>query len=106
MSGFNGIAIEADATAYAQRDAQFVMNVHARWDAAIDDQRCIAWAREFFDASAPYATGGVYINFMTEEEGDRVEAAYGAGYQRLVQLKEKYDPGNLFRLNQNIKPVA
>ncbi len=98
--------IEADATAYAQRDAQFVMNVHARWEAATDDQRCIAWAREFFDASAPYATGGVYINFMTEEEGDRVVAAYGAGYQRLVALKEKYDPGNLFRLNQNIKPVA
>ncbi len=98
--------IDADATAYAQRDAQFVLNVHTRWEAAQDDQRCIAWAREFFDASAPYATGGVYINFMTEEEGDRVTAAYGAGYQRLVQLKEKYDPGNLFRLNQNIKPAA
>ena len=98
--------IAVDATAYAQRDAQFVLNVHARWESATDDQRCIAWAREFFDASAPYATGGVYINFMTEEEGDRVAAAYGAGYQRLIQLKEKYDPGNLFRLNQNIKPVA
>lgn len=97
--------IAADATAYAQRDAQFVLNVHARWEAAADDQRCIAWARDFFDASAPYATGGVYINFMTEEEGDRVAAAYGAGYQRLIRLKEKYDPGNLFRLNQNIKPI-
>ena len=98
--------IKTNATAYAQRDAQFVMNVHARWESATDDQRCISWAREFFDASAPYATGGVYINFMTEEEGDRVEAAYGTGYQRLVQLKEKYDPGNLFRLNQNIKPAT
>ncbi len=96
--------IAADATAYAQRDAQFVLNVHTRWEGAKDDQRCIDWAREFFDASAPYATGGVYINFMTEEEGDRVTAAYGAGYQRLARLKEKYDPGNLFRLNQNIKP--
>lgn len=98
--------IAVDATAYAQRDAQFVLNVHARWDNAEDDQRCVAWAREFFDASAPYATGGVYINFMTEEEGGRVEAAYGAGYQRLVELKEKYDPGNLFRMNQNIKPAS
>ena len=98
--------IATDATAYAQRDAQFVLNVHARWDAAADDQRCISWAREFFNASAPYATGGVYINFMTEEEGDRVAAAYGEGYQRLIQLKEKYDPGNLFRLNQNIKPAT
>jgi FAD/FMN-containing dehydrogenase len=96
--------IAADATAYAQRAAQFVLNVHARWEAAADDQRCIAWAREFFDASAPYATGGVYINFITEEEGDRIAAAYGPGFPRLVQLKEKYDPGNLFRLNQNIKP--
>ncbi len=98
--------IAADATAYAQRDAQFVLNVHARWDAPTEDQHCIAWAREFFEASAPYATGGVYINFMTEEEGDRITAAYGAGYDRLVALKEKYDPGNLFRMNQNIKPVA
>jgi len=98
--------IAADSTAYAQRDAQYVLNVHTRWDAAADDQRCIAWAREFFKASAPFATGGVYINFLTEEEGDRVAAAYGAGYQRLIQLKEKYDPGNLFRLNQNIKPVT
>ncbi|NIP48541.1 MAG: FAD-linked oxidase, partial [Gammaproteobacteria bacterium] len=98
--------VAVDATAYAQRDAQFVMNVHARWEAAKDDQKCINWAREFFNISAPYATGGVYINFMTAEEGDRVEAAYGAGYQRLIQLKEKYDPGNLFRLNQNIKPTT
>lgn len=98
--------IATNATAYAQRDAQFVLNVHARWEAAKDDQRCIAWAREFFDASAPYATGGVYINFMTEEEGDRVAAAYGECYQRLIELKQKYDPDNLFRLNQNIKPAT
>lgn len=96
----------ADATAYAQREAQFVLNVHARWESATDDQRCIAWAREFFDASAPFATGGVYINFLTEEEGSRIAAAYGPGYPRLVALKKKYDPENLFRLNQNIKPTA
>ena len=95
-----------DATAYAQRDARFVINVHARWDAASDDQRCIDWAREFFAASAPYATGGVYVNFMTAEEGDRVAAAYGDGHQRLARLKGQYDPGNLFRMNQNIKPGA
>jgi FAD/FMN-containing dehydrogenase len=106
MLGGETSRIAADATAYAQRDAQFVMNVHIRWMDAADDQRCIAWAREFFAAAAPYATGGVYINFMTEEEGDRIKAAYGAGYQRLVELKKKYDPGNLFRLNQNIKPTA
>ncbi len=106
MLGGETSRIAADATAYAQRAAQFVMNVHIRWMDAADDPRCISWAREFFAAAAPYATGGVYVNFMTEEEGDRVKAAYGPGYQRLVELKKKYDPGNLFRMNQNIKPTA
>ena len=58
----------ADATAYAHRDTQFVMNVHGRWDAPVDDQRCMRWARDFFNASAPYASGGVYVNFMTADE--------------------------------------
>lgn len=98
--------IDTDATAYRQRDAQFVLNVHARWEDPADDQRCIAWAREFFDATAPFASGGVYINFMTEEESDRIAAAYGPGYQRLVEVKNRYDPGNLLRLNQNIKPTV
>ena len=65
---------------------------------------CIAWAREFFQASAPYASAGAYVNFMTEEEGDRVAAVYGSNYERLVQLKNQYDPKNIFHLNQNIKP--
>ena len=51
------------------------------------------------------ATGGVYVNFMTDEEGARVQAAYGDSYDRLVQLKNKYDPTNFFRLNQNVKPA-
>ncbi len=96
----------ADATAYGQREAQFVLNVHARWESAAEDKGCVAWAREFFTATAPYATGGVYINFLTEEEVNRIAAAYGPGYQRVVKLKNKYDPTNLFRLNQNIKPTA
>ena len=97
--------ITTDATAYAQRSAQFVLNVHTRWESSTDDKRCIAWAREFFDASAPYATGGVYVNFMTEEEQSRIGAAYGSGYDRLCQLKARYDPNNLFRMNQNIQPA-
>jgi FAD/FMN-containing dehydrogenase len=98
--------IAPDATAYAHRDAEFVMNVHGRWEREADDERCIAWAREFFTKSAPYATGGVYVNFMTEEERDRVGAAYGPNYDRLVELKTKFDPTNLFRMNQNILPKA
>ena len=96
--------VPADAMAYRHRDAKFVLNVHGRWNERTDDERCIAWAREFFQASAPYASTGAYVNFMTEEEGDRVTAAYGANYDRLAQIKKRYDPDNLFHLNQNIKP--
>ena len=96
--------IAPDATAYPHRDANFVLNVHGRWDDKSDDDKVIAWARAFFKDSAPHATGGVYVNFMTEEETDRIRAAYGPGYDRLVAVKKKYDPENLFRLNQNINP--
>lgn len=96
--------VPSDATAYRHRDAQFIMNVHGRWGEASQDESGIAWCRALFDATAPYATGGVYVNFMTEEEGDRVRLAYGDSYSRLVQLKKRYDPENLFRLNQNIQP--
>ena len=96
--------IAPDAMAYGHRDARFVLNVHGRWDEAKDDQKGIGWARDFFKASAPYASAGAYVNFMTAEEGDRVAAAYGANYDRLVQAKKRYDPDNIFHLNQNIKP--
>ena len=94
-----------DAAAYAHRDAQFVMNVHGRWEAPADDTRGIGWARDFFKASAPFASGGAYVNFLTADEGDRVRAAYGPNYDRLAQVKRTYDPDNLFRTNQNIAPA-
>jgi FAD/FMN-containing dehydrogenase len=94
-----------ESTAYAHRDAQFVMNVHGRWEDPADDKRGIGWARDFFNASAPFASGGVYVNFLTADEGDRVRTAYGPNYDRLAQVKRKYDPENLFRMNQNIKPA-
>lgn len=94
-----------DAMAYAHRDARFVMNVHGRWENAADDKRCISWAREFFAASAPFASSGVYVNFLTSEETDRVRAAYGANYDRLAKIKREYDPANLFHVNQNIVPA-
>jgi FAD/FMN-containing dehydrogenase len=96
--------VAPDAMAYAHRDAKFVLNVHGRWDSPAQDGSCIAWARAFFDASAPYASAGAYVNFMTEEESNRVAAAYGSNYDRLVQIKRRYDPENVFHLNQNIKP--
>jgi hypothetical protein len=98
--------VPADATAYTHRDAQFVLNVHGRWADPAKDTACIAWARQLFQAATPFATGGVYVNFLTQEEQGRVPAAYGSNYARLVALKKKYDPSNLFRVNQNIGPVA
>jgi FAD/FMN-containing dehydrogenase len=94
-----------DSAAYAHRDARFVMNVHGRWADPADDKRCIGWARDFFAASAPFASGGVYVNFLTADEGERVRDAYGPNYARLTQVKRKYDPDNLFCVNQNIKPA-
>ena len=98
--------VPMEATAYTHRNAQFVLNVHGRWDDPANDAKCIGWARELFQAASPFATGGVYVNFLTQEEQDRVRAAYGANYGRLVQIKNKYDPTNFFRLNQNIQPTV
>ena len=98
--------VPSDATAYPHRNANFAMNVHTRWRQPSDQRRSIDWARKLFGDAAPYATGGVYVNFMPEDEIDRVASAYGANYARLAALKAKYDPDNLFRLNQNVAPAA
>ena len=88
------------------KEGRAVMNVHTRWSEPSQDAACIAWARELFQAATPYATGGAYVNFLTQEEQGRVPAAYGINYARLVALKKKYDPRNLFCVNQNIGPVV
>jgi FAD/FMN-containing dehydrogenase len=97
--------IAAEETAFPQRSSHFVMNVHARWREPAMDQPCIGWARQIFEAAKPHAAGTAYINFMPEDEVDRVEAAYGGNYRRLVEVKLRYDPQNLFRMNQNVQPV-
>lgn len=97
--------VASDAMAYPHRQVKYVMNVHGRWEQASEDQKCINWSREFFNASAPYADGGVYSNFMTDDETTRIASAYGSNFDRLAQIKKKYDPENLFHLNQNIKPA-
>jgi FAD/FMN-containing dehydrogenase len=98
--------VAAEATAYPSRDAKYVMNVHGRWSDASEDERCIGWSRAFFEAATPFALGSVYVNFLTQEEAGRISAAYGPNYDRLVAVKTRYDPHNLFRHNQNIKPSA
>jgi FAD/FMN-containing dehydrogenase len=97
--------IPNDATAYAHRDAQFVLNIHGRWTDPSEDEAGIAWVRGLFDALAPHAQGGVYVNFLSDEGADRVQDAYPpAVWSRLVEVKRRYDPENVFRLNQNIPP--
>jgi FAD/FMN-containing dehydrogenase len=98
--------VPADATAYPHREVQFIVNIHTRWSDASQDTRCIAWARALFDRMAPHATGGVYVNFMPADEAPRVHrGAYASNFERLARLKTRYDPDNLFRLNQNIPPA-
>ncbi len=106
LVGGHAARVAPDATAYHHREARFVMNVHARWERPDEDQACIAWAREFFRATEPFATGGVYVNFLTDDEVGRISAAYGANYERLAQIKHAYDPDNVFHVNQNIAPKA
>ena len=95
--------VPSSATAYSARDAKFVINVHGRWEGPEQDDDCIAWSRAFFKAAAPFASTGAYVNFMTADEGERVAAAYGPNYARLLEIKRRYDPENIFHLNQNIR---
>ncbi len=97
--------VAPEATAYPQRGAHFVMNVHTRWREATQDNDYIAWARRLFDATAPFATGSGYVNFVPADEPDRVEKIYGRNYRRLTEIKRRWDPDNRFRFNQNIRPA-
>ncbi len=97
--------VSGDATAFPQRRAHFVMNVHTRWEDKAKDDRCIAWARDLFARTAPYSAGSVYVNFVPGDEPGRLAEAYGANMERLIAVKGKYDPRNLFRVNHNIEPV-
>jgi FAD/FMN-containing dehydrogenase len=87
------------------RDAALVLNITSSWEKAEDDQANIDWARAAWQDMRSFSTGGTYINFLTEEEGDnRIQAAYGANLERLVEIKTKWDSENLFRVNKNIVP--
>jgi FAD/FMN-containing dehydrogenase len=97
--------VKPDATAFVGRDARYIMNVHGRWSDPADDARVRAWARRTFEDATPHATGSGYVNFLTEDEGERVAASYGTNYARLQTLKRRFDPDNLFRMNLNIPPA-
>jgi FAD/FMN-containing dehydrogenase len=94
-----------DATAFGHRDAEYDLVIAAIWDDDSEEQAHVEWARSFWEAMQPYSTDSVYVNYLSEEGEERVRDAYrGDHYARLVELKRKYDPQNVFRNNQNIRP--
>ncbi len=93
-------------TAWSYREAVWAEVVVGVDPDPINRERITTWAREYWDALHPYSAGGAYVNFMMEEGEERVKASYRDNYERLVSIKSKYDPTNLFRVNQNIKPSA
>jgi FAD/FMN-containing dehydrogenase len=99
-------ALSEDATAYGRRDIPYLINPEANWDDAKDDAANIAWARDLLKELTPYSESNLYLNFpgFLEEGGAMMRKAFGKNYERLVELKTKYDPQNIFHINQNIKP--
>lgn len=108
MYNVNGAASEVarDATAWNYRDANYGMVIVGVSDNAADKEKITNWARNYWSDVHPHSMGGAYVNFMMEEGQDRVKASYGDNYSRLAQAKAKYDPDNLFRVNQNIIPAG
>lgn len=95
-----------DASAYPFRDPPHLVNINGVTDNPACDDVAIAWVRNTFEALAPFSTGGVYVNFIGNEGAARVQAAYGPVYPRLAALKARWDPDNVFSVNQNIRPAA
>src|SRR5438105_11085051 len=104
----NGAAgrVGKDDTPWAYRDATWAQVIVGVDPDPANKDRLISWARSYWEALHPYSAGGAYVNFMMDEGEDRVKATYGNNYGRLARIKAKYDPGNLFSVNQNIKPNA
>ena len=96
--------VSSTATAFALREESYVISMVAGWEAG-PAHRHTEWVRLFWDALQPFASSGVYVNFLGNEGEERVRAAYGVNYERLVALKNTYDPTNFFSLNQNIRPT-
>ena len=98
--------LKADHSPVGNRDARYVLNIAGAWEQASDDKANMDWARAAWNDMKSFSTGGTYINFLTEDEGpERIEAAFGKGVHRLAEVKAKWDPKNMFRMNRNIKPA-
>jgi FAD/FMN-containing dehydrogenase len=96
--------VASDATAFAYRDAMFLTNIAGMWPDPSQNEQNIQWVRDYYDALAPHSEEGGYVNFMSGDDQDRLRATYRGNYDRLVEVKRRYDPSNIFRVNQNIKP--
>ena len=96
--------VGASDTAFAYRDANFATVIVGAWPDPAQSEANTAWVRRYYDAVAPHSEEGGYVNFMAGDDQDRVRANYKGNYDRLVEVKRAYDPGNLFHLNQNIVP--
>jgi FAD/FMN-containing dehydrogenase len=103
-----GAASQVDemATAASHREAEYILAINNGWEDPADNAQQIQWTQDFWREVQPFSTGGAYVNFMSADAGqERVKAGYGAEkYERLVKVKNRYDPDNFFRLNQNVKP--
>jgi FAD/FMN-containing dehydrogenase len=99
---------DEQAMAVSHRNAEYIIAINTGWADPKDTEKQTQWTRDLWTAIRPFSSGGVYVNFLSADDGeDRVRAAYGATkFERLVQLKSKYDPQNLFQMNKNIKPVS
>ena len=96
-----------DHSAVGNRDARYMLNIAGSWEQPDDDATNIEWARKAWSDMKRYSTGGTYVNFLTEDDGiDRTEAALGESIPRLAGIKARWDPGNAFRTNRNIRPVT
>jgi FAD/FMN-containing dehydrogenase len=95
----------AGETAFPHRDARWLINVPAQWSEPGETARELAWCRTTFTALEPHLSGGAYANFMEGDEHDAAGAAYGELQDRLARIKAEYDPANVLRLNQNIRPA-
>jgi FAD/FMN-containing dehydrogenase len=102
----NGAAhrVASEETAFAYRDANFATVIVGAWPEPSDTDANIAWVRRYYEATAPLSEEGGYVNFMSDDDQDRIRANYKGNYDRLVQAKRTYDPDNLFHVNQNIVP--
>src|SRR5262249_6254678 len=99
--------VAASDTAFPHRAPGYNLLVLSQWAEPKDNEACIAWARRSYDAMQSFTGTGRYVNYLgDDEQGDTVVAAYGPNHPRLQQIKAKYDPGNLFRLNQNVRPAT